>query len=178
MEDNKILEGIVKDIDGIKDFSLPTWESLPAIPLYMDQIIMYLESSLENLKVSDNKIITKSMINNYVKDGILRRPEKKKYEKDQLASLISISILKQVVTIPETKSLISAIDNPESMYEIFKTAHDNAITHVIELLKEACEAGESPTKTAIELAARASAEQWAAQKILDRLSNPEKTESK
>lgn len=93
------------------DFHIPRWEELPNIDLYMDQVVSLIESSLTNLvplnDKKDDKVITKTMINNYVKNGILKPPVNKKYNKDNIARLIVICILKQVYSINDINALIT-----------------------------------------------------------------------
>lgn len=92
----------------IETFHIPRWNELPTIDLYMDQVLNYIENSLKDyVKIeSDEKIITKTMINNYVKQGILEPPVNKKYNTLHIAELFVICILKQVYSITEIKSLI------------------------------------------------------------------------
>lgn len=96
--------------NNILDFHLPRWEELPNIDLYMDQVVSFIEESLINLfplkNTNKDKFITKTMINNYVKHGILTPPVNKKYNKTHLARLIVICILKQVYSINDINSLI------------------------------------------------------------------------
>lgn len=66
-------------IEKIIKHHLPRWNELPEIDLYLDQVVNYLEKYLGILSSNDDdKIITKTMINNYVKQGIRPAPEKKK----------------------------------------------------------------------------------------------------
>ena len=92
------------------NFHIPRWEELPNIDLYMDQVVSFIEESLTNIfPFKDNKedkFITKTMINNYVKQGILNPPINKKYNRTHLARLIVICILKQVYSINDIDSLI------------------------------------------------------------------------
>lgn len=92
----------------VNNFHIPRWNELPNIDLYMDQVLNYIESSLKDyIKVeSDEKFITKTMINNYVKQGIINPPINKKYNRLHIAELFAICILKQVYSISEVKSLI------------------------------------------------------------------------
>jgi len=94
----------------IINFHIPRWEELPNIDLYMDQVVSFVEESLTTLISSkDNKkdkVVTKTMINNYVKNGILNPPTNKKYNKTHLARLIVICMLKQVYSINDINSLI------------------------------------------------------------------------
>lgn len=92
---------------------IPRWKELPAIELYLDQLVTYLENQLATFIYTDseinnkeNKVITKTMINNYVKLGILDAPTKKKYNKLHIAKLFVICILKQVYSINDIKDLI------------------------------------------------------------------------
>ena len=93
---------------NIESFHIPRWNELPNIDLYMDQVLNYIENSLKDyVKIESNeKIITKTMINNYVKQGIMQPPENKKYNRLHIAELFVICILKQVYSISEIKSLI------------------------------------------------------------------------
>ena len=73
-------------IEKIIKHHLPRWNELPEIDLYLDQVVNYLEKYLGILSSNDDdKIITKTMINNYVKQGIMPAPEKKKYGKTHIA---------------------------------------------------------------------------------------------
>lgn len=97
--------------NNISDFHIPRWEELPNIDLYLDQVVTLLEDYLKNLvslKDDDkkDKVITKTMINNYVKHGILKPPVNKKYNRTHLARLIVICILKQVYSINDINALI------------------------------------------------------------------------
>lgn len=87
---------------------IPRWNELPEIDLYLDQVVNYLEKYLAQYSVNkEDKIITKTMINNYVKQGIMPAPEKKKYSRAHIAYLIVICILKQVYSINDIGKLIS-----------------------------------------------------------------------
>ena len=87
---------------------LPKWEDLPEIDLYMDQVIVLMEKYLSDLTTNDdNKLITPSMINNYVKLNIMPAPIKKKYSREHIAYLVIICSLKQVMPIPQIKELIN-----------------------------------------------------------------------
>ena len=92
----------------ITKFHIPMWQELPNIDLYMDQVLTYIEKNLSNyIKLDkDEKFITKTMINNYVKQEIIPPPVSKKYNRLHLAELFVICILKQVYSISEINSLI------------------------------------------------------------------------
>lgn len=91
---------------NISNFHIPLWEELPNIDLYMDQVLTYLYTTLSSY-VKDENLITKTMVNNYVKNGVINAPTKKKYNKLCIAELIVICILKQVYSINDIKNLIT-----------------------------------------------------------------------
>lgn len=96
------------DEELIMKIHIPRWNELPEIDLYLDQVVSYLEKYLEPYNVTkEDKIITKTMINNYVKLGIIPAPEKKKYSREHIAYLIVICVLKQVYSINDIGKLIS-----------------------------------------------------------------------
>lgn len=104
MENKKIKNYIEKDIS---EFHIPRWEEIPNIDLYMDQAIIILEKYLESyIDSRTEKIITKTMINNYVKQQLLEPPVNKKYNREHIATLFVICILKQVYSIPDISELI------------------------------------------------------------------------
>lgn len=96
---------------SINDFHIPRWKELPNVDLYLDQVVSFINSSLSpyiltNNEKEDNQILTKTMINNYVKNFLIEPPEKKLYSKKQLAKLFAICVLKQVYSMQEIKALI------------------------------------------------------------------------
>jgi hypothetical protein len=86
------------------DFRIPRWEQLPDIELYSDQVVNYLETRLAAFHLDKSeKIITKAMINNYVKQGVLKPPVRKKYDRSHLAYLFVICLMKQVYSISDIR---------------------------------------------------------------------------
>lgn len=91
-----------------KPIHCPRWNELPDLELYMDQVISVLNRVLKEITLSnDDKIVTSSMINNYVKHGIVKAPVKKRYERTHLAYLIAVCVLKRVYSMEEISTLIS-----------------------------------------------------------------------
>lgn len=82
-------------------YLLPRWETLPKIDLYMDQVITLVNQVCEDF---DIKPITKSMINNYVKLGLIPAPINKRYDRLQLAFIIVITLLKEGFEISTIRS--------------------------------------------------------------------------
>lgn len=100
----------------------PKWSELPSIDLYLDQVLLYV-NQLDSSSIVDNeKGLTAAMINNYVKNGHLDKPIKKKYSRRQLARLIVITCLKNVFAIQEISKTISSLTkdgDSETMYDNF-----------------------------------------------------------
>ena len=83
---------------------------IPNIDLYMDQVTTFMESHLGNLKRSpDDKVLTKTMINNYAKNHLLPSPDKKKYSGNHMILLTFIYYFKNVLPINDIKTLMSGI---------------------------------------------------------------------
>ena len=75
----------------LNEHALPTWDKLPGLELYMDQVTSFIDGQLAGSKRNeDDKLLTKTMINNYTKNDLLPPPVKKKYSKEHLLSLIFI----------------------------------------------------------------------------------------
>lgn len=119
-----------------KEIRLPRWEELPNLDLYLDQVVTFIEDIFQDYLASgDEKVLTKTMINNYVKQGVLSAPEKKKYNKTHVASLIAICIFKQIFSISDIAALIRlAMDSTDtaSAYNQFCIALEKAIAFVFE----------------------------------------------
>ena len=103
-------------------------EDIPNIDLYVDQVTTFIESQLSSLKRDENeKILTKTMINNYTKNHVLPSPEKKKYSKDHVLTLILIYYLKSFLSIKDIQTLLEPItekyfgtESELSFYELYE----------------------------------------------------------
>lgn len=106
--DNKdILNSILKNISSLS-YIRP--EDLPNIDLYMDQVTTFMEGQLASTKrYPEDKVLTKTMINNYAKNSLLPSPEKKKYSKDHLLVLIFIYYFKNILSINDIQTLFKPI---------------------------------------------------------------------
>jgi len=90
----------------LKSFQPTAWEQIPDLGLYMDQVITFIERQCKELFMDGDRIFTPSMVNNYVKIGLVERPVAKKYGREQLAQLLMICILKQSISAENMKSLV------------------------------------------------------------------------
>ena len=83
---------------------------VPNIDLYMDQVTTFMDEQLEACKrYEDDKILTKTMINNYAKNNLLPAPEKKKYSKEHVLTLLFIYYFKNLLSINDIQSLLNPL---------------------------------------------------------------------
>ena len=86
-------------------------EDIPNIDLYMDQVLTFLDQELGTVReATEEKAMTKTMINNYTKNQILPSPEKKKYSRDHMLNLIFIYYLKNFLSMKEIKNILDPIN--------------------------------------------------------------------
>jgi hypothetical protein len=108
--------------DSLLNIHLPRWEEFPAFELYVDQVIAFICEKLEPFNFnSEEPLLTQSMINNYVKNGVLNPPIKKKYNKTHLAKLVVICIGKRMLPlsyIAEAITVMSRVFDIEEGYDL------------------------------------------------------------
>lgn len=93
---------------GSIDYIQP--EAIPNIELYMDQVTGFIDNQLSGTKRHENdKLLTKTMINNYTKNDLLPPPVKKKYSKEHLLSLILIYYMKNILSISDIHTILAPI---------------------------------------------------------------------
>ena len=103
---NSIMESLSR-IQYIKTADIPN------IDLYMDQVTTFMESKLKNTSRNPeaDKILTKTMINNYAKNDLLPPPVKKKYSKEHVLMLIFIYYYKSILSINDIQTLLKPISD-------------------------------------------------------------------
>lgn len=100
---NSIMESLSR-IDYIKPSDIPN------IDLYMDQVTTFMDTHLASSKrYPEDKILTKTMINNYAKNNLLPPPVKKKYTKEHLLVMIFIYYFKGILSITDIQSLLTPL---------------------------------------------------------------------
>lgn len=142
---------ISKLLDEICSFEQLKYSNIPDIDLYMDQVTTFIDEKLSYLKRNEKEVtLTKTMINNYTKAGILMPPKKKKYSRQHMVLIILTYYLKQILSINDIQTLFSPLvnmaksgegcdENLVSIYnefldiekkeiEDFKTTFDNMFT--------------------------------------------------
>lgn len=94
-------------IPQLRCFSLPRWQTLPELDLYMDQLISLLEKYLAPMIEADqDKVISRAIINNYVKLKIIPATVKKRYDRRHIAYLIILCMLKSVLPLPVISQML------------------------------------------------------------------------
>lgn len=122
-----LLNSIMESLDRIGYIKA---EDIPNIDLYMDQVTTFMESRLKSStrNPGEDKILTKTMINNYAKNDLLPPPVKKKYSRDHVMMLIFIYYYKGILSINDIQTLLKPISdkffgtskefNLETIYEM------------------------------------------------------------
>ena len=104
---NDMLNSILESISRI-DYIHP--EDIPNIDLYMDQVTTFMDAQLASTKrYHEDKILTKTMINNYAKNNLLPPPVKKKYSKEHVLVMIFIYYFKNILSIKDIESVLTPI---------------------------------------------------------------------
>lgn len=148
--------------------SLPKWEELPDIDLYMDQVIALMNRYLDNR--TKDKMITPSMVNNYVKMKVMPAPVKKKYTREHLMYLIVICVLKQVMPLSSVETVLKdglEQTEPAVFYGRFRELYGDAFRTAAEETISMTAAGASRTDAMLSLAMKAQAEQNLAEDLLE-----------
>ena len=125
----KEIELLKQYIKEVSSFSLPKYKELPGVELYMEQVLKFINGALETLSPNEEKKLTSFMVNNYVKAKMVSEPVKKKYSREHLAYLISICLLKQVVSLDDVSFILnldtnSHKDDHYELFKIYKLYHD------------------------------------------------------
>ena len=116
---------ILNDLKRI-DYIRP--EEIPNIDLYMDQVTTFMDEHLKfSKRYSEDKLLTKTMINNYTKNNLLPSPTKKKYSKDHMLLLVFIYYFKSFLSISDIQSILKPLtekyfntENELSLEEVYQ----------------------------------------------------------
>ncbi len=105
---NDLLNSILNSIDRISYIKA---DDIPNIDLYMDQVTTLMDKKLKNTgrHPGEDKVLTKTMINNYAKNNLLPPPVKKKYSKEHVLTLIFIYYYKGVLSIQDIQSILNPL---------------------------------------------------------------------
>lgn len=107
MDEKNLLNSILENLARV-DYVKP--EDLPNIDLYMDQVTTFMDRQLSaSRRFEEDKILTKTMINNYAKNNLLPPPLKKKYSKEHILMLIFIYYFKNILSISDIQAILNPI---------------------------------------------------------------------
>ena len=119
-------EMLHKILDHISGMGYIKPEDIPNINLYMDQVTSFMEEHLAYSKrYKDDKILTKTMINNYAKNNLLPSPEKKRYTREHMLMLIFIYYFKNILSINDIQSLLGPLTD-----RYFRSENDMNLTDI------------------------------------------------
>lgn len=107
IEADRMLESILESLSNMEYIKS---KEIPNIDLYMDQVLTFMNGHLENAnRYEDDKIMTKTMINNYAKNHLLPPPDKKKYSKEHMMVLMFIYYFKNILSIGDIQSILTPL---------------------------------------------------------------------
>ena len=108
IDNDDLLNSILASLDRVKHINP---EDIPNIDLYMDQVTTFMDNKLRSASryPDEDKIMTKTMINNYAKNDLLPPPVKKKYSKEHVLLLVFIYYYKGILSISDIQTLLRPI---------------------------------------------------------------------
>lgn len=136
-----ILNSILASISRI-DYIKP--EEIPGIDLYMDQVTTFMENHLSSSKRHpEDKVLTKTMINNYAKNHLLPPPVKKKYSREHILMLTFIYYFKNIMSINDIQVLLGPIaeeffpgNGSLKLQEVYQEIMDLELEQIEPLIKD------------------------------------------
>lgn len=115
-----LAQRLVQWLNRLEQSDLPDWDDLPQLDLYMDQVILLLTRYLSPLvRCGEEKTITASIINNYVRMKVMPPPVKKRYSRVHLAYLVMICVLKQSLSISCIQRMLPEDTNEEAARTLY-----------------------------------------------------------
>ena len=116
-----------------QDFRMPRFREIPDVGLYLEQVTKFIGETLGPLGC---EVLTGSMVSNYVKKGLIRRPEKKQYDREQIAHLLFIALAKSVLSLDVLTTFIRLQERtyPTAVaYDYFCLELENMLAYVFGL---------------------------------------------
>ena len=139
--DNALVAGKLRRWEKyLDDLRLPSWEEIPNLGLYMEQVTVLLREYLDYLppELKDEQFITAATINNYVRIKVMPEPVKRRYYRVHIAYLIIILTLKQSLSIALIQKVIPmglSEDEVEAIYTAYASRHRQAAHYFIEQVR-------------------------------------------
>ena len=129
IDSKDLLNSILESLDHLNYIPL---DEIPNIDLYMDQVTTFMEKGFSPTKrYEEDKILTKTMINNYAKNNLLPPPLKKKYSREHMIVLIFIYYFKNILSIRDIEQLLQPLTE--------KHFHTDAPLQIDQIYQEVCE---------------------------------------
>ena len=156
-----------------------SWEALPDISLYMDQLIGYMPRQLIHAGGAEG--LTSAMVNNYIKDGLVPRAQGKRYGREHLVYLTLVAAVKQVLSVRDMKTLMEGVDGPldaQHLYQTFQDGLDVALKNTREHMERFPDREENLSGLALSLALRSYADALACRRVVELLRPPEEDKKK
>ena len=144
MEQGNDIPSVIEEVfNRYTDGSYIKASMLPDLDLYVDQITTFLTRHLaKTIRFEDDKIMTKTMINNYTKNHLLPPPDKKKYSRDHILLMIFIYYFKNFLPISDIKTILGPLTdkyfhkdadlNLEAIYTTLFSKEDTFVQEVLE----------------------------------------------
>lgn len=156
----KYTNEMIKLLRSMQNIDYITPDDIPNIDLYMDQVTTFMDEHLSSSKrFPEDKVLTKTMINNYTKNNLLPPPEKKKYTREHMLLLIYIYYLKNFLSISDIQSILNPLSERffnqkenltlseiyEEIVNLEKENIDSQVKDIIRKLKQSSKAFEEIT---------------------------------
>ena len=131
-------------LEGISNMDYVRSEDIPNIELYMDQVTSFMNDHLQNSRrFEDDKILTKTMINNYAKNKLLPPPIKKRYSKEHLFVLVFIYYMKGFFSLSDIQTILKPVtdrfaesDESLSIEDIYAEVHRLGSEHISDISRD------------------------------------------
>ncbi len=141
MNNTELTKAFIDKLNATKQISV---DQIPNIDLYMDQVTTFMDSYLADMRRYDtDKVLTKTMINNYAKNHLLPAPVNKKYTQDHIILLIYIYYLKSILSIGDIQTMLKPLtelcassDNSLDMGIIYTDIFSNYREESYRLMKD------------------------------------------
>ena len=135
--------------DSVRTFRMPRYNEIPDVGLFLEQTTKFISEALKPL---ENIQLTSSMISNYVKRGLIAKPVRKQYDREQIAYLIFIAVTKNILSLEDIQLQITvqkSIYTPEKAYNYFCDELENVLHYSFGMIEalEAVGVEKSATKT-------------------------------
>ena len=126
--DQEIKEQLSMTVTGMR---LPRYHEIPNVGFYLEQTVKYINECLSPLV---DEALTSSMVSNYVKRDLVSNPRKKQYDRDQVAYLIFIAVVKTVLSMDDLRLIINLQKRTYSVeraYDYFCSELENVLAYTL-----------------------------------------------